>query len=107
MTSVVELCEALTSAEDDCARAKVIAEASERLEDRYLHLPELATQGHLRETELRQQKEIERVRLQIAQRRGQIRRAEGPLQRVGTRAMRSRRLGEHADLRTPPRRAGY
>jgi hypothetical protein len=107
MTSVVELCEALTSAEDDCARAKVIAEASERLEDRYPHLPELAMQGHPCETELRLQKEIERVRLQIKQIRGEIRPAEGRLQRVGASAMRSRRLGEHADLRTPPRRAGY
>ena len=67
MTSVVELYEALTSAEDDRARARVIAEAFERLEDRYPHLPELATQGHLRETELRLQKEIEQVRLEIAE----------------------------------------
>jgi len=67
MTSVVELYEALTSAEDDRARAKVIAEAFERLEDRYPHLPELVTQGHLRETELRLQKEIEQVRLEIGE----------------------------------------
>jgi chromosome segregation ATPase len=80
MTSVVELYEALTSAEDDRARAKVIAEAFERLEDRYPHLPELATQGHLRETELRLQKEIEQVRLEIEQVRGEIRETEGRLQ---------------------------
>ena len=67
MTSVVELYEALTSAEDDRARARVIAEAFARLEDRDPHLPELATQGHLRETELRLQKEIEQVRLEIAE----------------------------------------
>ena len=72
MTSVVELYEALTSAEDDRARAKVIAEAFERLEDRYPHLPELATQGHLRETELRLQKEIEQVRLEIRETEGRL-----------------------------------
>jgi hypothetical protein len=79
MTSVVELYEALTSAEDDRARAKVIAEAFERLEDRYPHLPELVTQGHLRETELRLQKEIEQVRLELEQVRGEIRATEGRL----------------------------
>ena len=79
MTSVVELYEALTSAEDDRARARVIAEAFERLEDRYPHLPELATQGHLRETELRLQKEIEQVRLEIAQVRGEVEKVRGEI----------------------------
>ncbi len=65
MTSSVALYEALTSATDDHARARVIAEAFERLEERYPHLPDLATQGHLRETELRLQKEIEVVRREI------------------------------------------
>ena len=79
MTSVVELYEALTSAEDDRARARVIAEAFERLEDRYPHLPELATQGHLRETELRLQKEIEQVRGEVEKARGETREIEGRL----------------------------
>jgi hypothetical protein len=35
------------------------------LEERYPHLPELATQGHVRESELRLQKEIEQVRAEI------------------------------------------
>jgi predicted transposase YdaD len=65
MTSSVALYEALTSAPDDRARARVIAEAFERLEERYPHLPELATQGHVRESELRLQKEIERVRAEL------------------------------------------
>ena len=82
MTSVVELYEALTSAEDDRARARVIAEAFERLEDRYPHLPELATQGHLRETELRLQKEIEQVRLEIAQVRGEVEKVRGEVEKV-------------------------
>jgi hypothetical protein len=65
MTSVVELYEALSTAPDDRARARVIAEAFERLEDRYPHLPDLATQGHLRETELRLQKEIKEVEARL------------------------------------------
>jgi hypothetical protein len=65
MTSSVALYEALTTATDDRTRARVIAEAFERLEERYLHLPDMVTQGHLRETELRLQKEIELVRGEI------------------------------------------
>ncbi|MBK1733013.1 DUF1640 domain-containing protein [Thiococcus pfennigii] len=80
MNSSVALYEALTSAPDERARARVIAEAFERLEERYPHLPELATQGHVRESELRLQKEIERVRaelkLDIEQVRGALRESE-------------------------------
>ena len=65
MNSSVALYEALTSAPDDRARARVIAEAFERLEERYPHLPELATQGHVRESELRLQKEIREVELRL------------------------------------------
>ncbi len=76
MPSVVELYEALASAPDDRARARVIAEAFEQLEDRYPHLPDLATQQHLRETELRLQREIEQVQanltVQIEQLRGEV-----------------------------------
>ncbi len=46
MNSAVQLYEALTSAPDDRTRARLIAEAFERLEERYPHLPDLATQGH-------------------------------------------------------------
>jgi hypothetical protein len=76
MSSVVELYEALSTAPDDRTRARVIAEAFERLEDRYPHLPELATQGHVRESELRLQKEIEQVqanlKLEIEQVRAEL-----------------------------------
>ena len=65
MSSSVALYEALTSATDDRARARVIAEAFERLEERYPHLPDLATQAHLRETELRLQREMEQVRADL------------------------------------------
>jgi hypothetical protein len=76
MASVVEFYEALASAPDDRTRARVIAEALERLEARYPHLPDLVTQQHLRETELRLQREIEQLRrdveVQIAQLRGEL-----------------------------------
>lgn len=76
MSSVVELYEALASAPDERARARVIAEAFERLEERYPHLPDLVTHAHLRETELRLTKEIEQVRadltIQIEQLRGEV-----------------------------------
>ena len=65
MTSSVALYEALTAAPDDRTRARVIAEAFERLEERDLHLPDLATQSHVRESELRLQKEIEQVRADL------------------------------------------
>ena len=76
MSSAVELYEALTSAPDDRTRARLIAEAFERLEERYPHLPELATQGHVSDSEqrlqtdiktaeLRLQKEIEQVRAEL------------------------------------------
>ena len=66
MGSVVELYEALASAPDERARARVIAAAFERLEERYPHLPDLVTHQQLRETELRLQKEIEQVRTDLA-----------------------------------------
>jgi hypothetical protein len=67
MTSGVALYEALTSAPDERTRARVIAEAFERLEERYPHLPDLVTQGHLRETELRLKKDIEQVRADLCE----------------------------------------
>ena len=51
MTSVVALYDALTTAPDERTRARLIAEAFERLEERYPHLADLATKGYLRETE--------------------------------------------------------
>ncbi|NEX22910.1 DUF1640 domain-containing protein [Thiorhodococcus mannitoliphagus] len=66
MSSSVALDEALATAPDERARAKVIAEAFEQLEERYPNLSNLATQGHVRETELRLQKEIEQVRADLS-----------------------------------------
>jgi len=72
MISSVALYEALTTAPDDRARARVIAEAFERLEERYPHLPELATQAHVRESELRLQKEIEQIRAETERTRAEL-----------------------------------
>jgi C4-dicarboxylate-specific signal transduction histidine kinase len=73
MTSVVALYDALTTAPDERTRARLIAEAFERLEERYPHLADLATKGHLRETELRLQKEIELVRADLEAKIEQVR----------------------------------
>ena len=62
MNSSVALYEALTSAPDERTRARLIAEAFERLDERYPHLPDLVTQGHLRDSELRLKREIEQLR---------------------------------------------
>ena len=62
MSSVIDLYERLSTAEDDKARARIVAEAFEALEDRYPHLSETATRTDLSETELRLTKEIEQVR---------------------------------------------
>jgi len=85
MSSVVALYDALTSAPDDQARARVIAEAFEQLEDRFPRLSEMATQSHVRESELRLQKEIETVRADltanIEQVRAELRESELRLQK--------------------------
>ena len=81
MSSAVELYEALTTASDDRTRARLIAEAFERLEERYPHSPNLATQGHVRKSELRLQKESEQVRGAIEQVRAEQRQSELRLQK--------------------------
>ncbi|WP_367026446.1 hypothetical protein ABZN20_00610 [Methylococcus sp. ANG] len=77
MSVALRLYEQLTEAGEDKTRAKLIAEAFEHLEDRYPQLKDVATQGQVRETELRLQKEIKEVeaRLQI-----EIREVESRLQ---------------------------
>ncbi|CAK0768646.1 DUF1640 domain-containing protein [Gammaproteobacteria bacterium] len=61
----LRLYEQLTDAGEDKARAKLIAEAFEVFEARYPDFKGVATQGHLRESELRLRKEIQPVRLEI------------------------------------------
>jgi chromosome segregation ATPase len=81
----LHLYEQLTEAPDDRTRAKLIAEAFGQLEEHYPRLQELATAGHVRESELRLQKEIEGVRLEIKEVEGklqkEIREVEGTLQK--------------------------
>ncbi len=61
MSVALRLYEQLTTAGEDRTRAKLIAEALETLEDLHPSVKDAATQLHLRETELRLQKEIRQV----------------------------------------------
>jgi SMC interacting uncharacterized protein involved in chromosome segregation len=65
MSAALDLYAKLTETSDDKERARLIADAFEALETRFPHLHDLATQGHVRESELRLQKEIKGVELQI------------------------------------------
>ena len=65
--SAIDVYEQLLSAPDDKTRARIIATAFERLEDRYPELKDLATATGVRETELRLLKEIEQIRQETQQ----------------------------------------
>ncbi|MBS3780841.1 MAG: hypothetical protein KGY41_10635 [Desulfovermiculus sp.] len=70
--SIIDLYDSLLAAEDERARARIIANAFERLEDRYPELKDMVTASGLRETELRLQKEIEQTRLRIEEVRSDL-----------------------------------
>lgn len=72
MTSSIEMYEKLMAAEDDRARARIIAEGFERLEDRYPELRDLATASGVRESELALRGDIERTRLRIEEVRAEL-----------------------------------
>ncbi len=72
MSSVIDLYERLSTAEDEKARARIVAEAFEALEARYPHLSETATRTDLSETELRLIKEIEQVRTETEKVRAEL-----------------------------------
>ena len=76
MTSAVAFYEQLSSAPDDKTRARLIAEAFERMEERYPEVRDLATQAALTETALQLKKEIieaeGRLQIEIEQLRGEI-----------------------------------
>jgi len=72
MSAALRLYEQLTEAKDDKTRARLIAEAFDELETRFPQLGDLATQGHVRESELRLQKEIELVRKEIKEVEGRL-----------------------------------
>ena len=61
MSAALRLYKQLTDAKDDKTRARLIAEAFDELETRFPQLADLATHGHVRESELRLQKEIKEV----------------------------------------------
>ena len=79
--SVIDVYEQLLSAPDDKARARIIATAFERLEDRYPELKDLATATGVRETELRLLKEIEKIRQETQQIRADMHQTELRLQK--------------------------
>jgi predicted phage-related endonuclease len=85
MSAALRLYEQLTEAKDDKTRARLIAEAFDELEDRFPQLADLATQGHVRESELRLQKEIKevegRLRKEIEVVRKEIKEVEGRLRK--------------------------
>jgi len=65
MSIALKLYEQLTDAGEDKQRARLIAEAFEALETRYPDFKDMATQGHVRESELRLMKEIQATKLEI------------------------------------------
>ena len=69
MALALQLYEELTEAPDDKTRARLIANAFERMESRYPQIKDLATQSQARETELRLLHEIKdteaRLKLEI------------------------------------------
>ena len=65
MSAALRLYEQLTEAKDDKTRARLIAEAFDALEARFPQRTDLATHGHVRESELRLQKEIKVIEGQI------------------------------------------
>jgi uncharacterized protein (UPF0210 family) len=70
---IIDLYDSLVTATDERSRARIIASAFERLEDRYPELRDLATASGVRESELRLQKEIEQVRSDLTEKIEQVR----------------------------------
>ncbi len=65
MTVALDLYAKLTETTDEKERARLIAEAFDVLEARFPQITDLATQGHVREPELRLQKEIKEVEARL------------------------------------------
>jgi len=72
MSVALKLYDELRRASSDDERAHLIADAFERFEERYPNLQQVVTSKEARETELRLQKEIEGVRLEIKQVEGSL-----------------------------------
>ncbi|MFP4648879.1 MAG: coiled-coil domain-containing protein [Halorhodospira sp.] len=99
MGSAVELYEKLRSAPDDQTRARLIAEAFEQMEERYPEITDLATASHVRESELRLQKEIEQLRSEMHAMDGRLTKEIEQL-RSDTHAMDGRLTKEIEQLRS-------
>jgi uncharacterized protein involved in exopolysaccharide biosynthesis len=65
VSAALQLYAQLTEAPDEKTRARLIADAFDALETRFPHITDLATEGHLRESELRLQKEIKEVEARL------------------------------------------
>ena len=78
MSVALNVYQQLRNAADDDSRARVIADAFEQIEERYPNLKDMATQGHVRESELRLQKEIKETELRLQK---EIKTVEGQLQK--------------------------
>jgi hypothetical protein len=78
MSAALRLYEQLSEAKDDKTRARLIAEAFDELETRFPQLADLATQGHVRESELRLQREIKEVEGKLQK---EIKEVEGRLRK--------------------------
>ena len=72
MSAALELYAQLTEAPDEKTRARLIADAFDALEARFPHIGDLATQGHVRESELRLQKEIKEVEARLQEQMREI-----------------------------------
>ena len=78
MSAGLRLYEQLSEAPDEKTRARLIAEAFDELEARFPPLADLATRGHVRESELSLQREIKEVEGRLQK---EIREVEGRLQK--------------------------
>ena len=65
MSAALKLYTQLTEAPDEKTRARLIADAFDALETRFPQINDLATQGHVRESELRLQKEIKEIEVRL------------------------------------------
>ena len=72
MSAALKLYTQLTEASDDKTRARLIADAFDALEGRFPQITDLATQGHVRKSELRLQKEIKEVEARLQERIARI-----------------------------------
>ncbi|MBK5939401.1 DUF1640 domain-containing protein [Halochromatium roseum] len=78
MSAAFDLYTKLKHTSSDEERAEVIAQAFDALEARFPQLTDLATQGHVREAELRLQKEIKEVEARLQK---EIKEVEARLQK--------------------------